>query len=54
MMGSFIFNTFFRYSKQAKFIIVISFEGFKSSEGDKFYDPICAFVKMFASGAISE
>ena len=47
MMVSYILNVFFRYASRAKFIIVISNNGFKSKDGTEFINSICSFVKLF-------
>jgi len=47
MMVSFVLNVCFRYAAKAKFIIVITNNGFKSSDGTEFINSICAFMKLF-------
>ena len=47
MIVSYTLNVFFRYASRAKFIIVISNNGFKSKDVTEFISSICRFVRLF-------
>ena len=46
MMVSYILNVCLKFTKNAKFIIVISNNGFKSNDGGEFINSIKSFVKL--------
>ena len=54
MMVSYIFNVCFKHAKKARFIIVISNNGFKSTNGTQFIESICYFVNMLSIEALND
>jgi len=46
-MVSFIYNVFLKSSKKAKFVLVITNEGFTASDSTKIVNLLTMFIKLF-------